>query len=85
MCVHFCPGALVFHDWGTVAGTHFKAGTWAVEYGRGFIPSTIGSAVAGTLFSTLDYVTLFYMMRIYTKALLMEAGYYMTHFHELYA
>jgi len=80
-----CIGALVYHDWGTVAGSHFKAGTWAVEYARGFIPSTLGSAVADTLFCTLDFVTLFRMTLAYTKALLQEAGYYMVHVQELFA
>jgi len=75
----------VRHDWGTVAGSHFKAGTWAVEYARGFIPSTLGFALADTLFSTLDFITLFHTIRIYTKAMLLEAGYYMTHMQELFS
>jgi len=75
----------VYHDWGSVAGSYFKAGTWAVEYGRGFIPSSLGFALGDTLFSTLDFVTLFKTMWIYTKAMLLEAGYYMTHMQELFA
>jgi len=75
----------VYHEWGSVAGVQFKAGTWAVEYARGFIPSTMGNAVAGVLFSTVDYVTLFYMTRAYVKTMLLEAGYYMAHFNELFA
>jgi len=81
----FFTGALVYHEWGSVSGVHFKAGTWAVEYARGFIPANLGFATADTLFSTLDYVTLFYTMRAYTKALLLEAGYYITHLQELFA
>jgi len=68
-----------------VAGSYFKAGTWAVEYARGFIPSTLGFAFADTLFCTLDYVNLYNVMRVYTKAMLLEAGYYMTHVQELFA
>ena len=75
----------MYHDWGTVTGVHFKAGTWAVEYGRGFMPSTIGFALADTLFSTLDFVELFNLMHMYVKAMLLEAGYYMTHVQELFA
>jgi len=78
-------GAVVYHEWGSVAAVHFKAGTWTVEYGRGFLPSTLGFAAADTLFSTLDFVSLFYMMRVYAKAMLLEAGYYMTHVQELFA
>ena len=75
----------MYHEWGAVAGSHFKAGTWAVEYARGFIPSTLGLAFADTLFCTLDFITMFHMMRIYTKVLLFEAGYYLTHMQELFA
>jgi len=78
-------GALVYHEWGTVTGVHFKAGTWAVEYARGFVPSTMGFAFADTLFSTLDFVMLFKTLHVYTKALLLEAGYYMTHVLEVFA
>ena len=73
----------MYHEWGTVTGTHFKAGTWAVEYGRGFIPSALPFALADTLFSTLDFVTLFNSCYIYSRAVLVEAGYYMTHMKEL--
>jgi len=75
----------VYHEWGSVAGAHFKAGTWAVEYARGFIPSTMGTAFADTLFCTLDFVWLFNAVHVYTKAMIMEAGYYMTHIQEVFA
>jgi len=55
-----------------------------VEYGRGFIPSTLGFALADTIFSTQDFVTLFYILRSYGQALLMEAEYYMAHPNELF-
>ena len=45
-----------------------------VEYARGFIPSTLGFALADTFFSTTDFVTLYYILRVYTKALVMEMG-----------
>ena len=45
-----------------------------VEYGRGFIPSTLGFALADTLFSTQDFLTLFYTVRVYAKGLLLEAS-----------
>ena len=48
-----------------------------VEYGRGFIPSTLGFALADTIFSTTDFLTLIYILNVYTKALLLETGYYL--------
>lgn len=52
----------------------WSAGTWMVEYGRGFIPSTLTFALADTLFSTQDFFTLFYTVRVYVKGLLLEAS-----------
>lgn len=52
----------------------WTAGTWMVEYGKGFIPSTLGFAFADSLFSTQDFLTMFYVVRVYVKALVMEAG-----------
>lgn len=72
-------GATVLHAWGEVTAVHFKAGTWMVEYGRGFIPSTLGFALADTLFSTQDFMTMFYIIRVYAKAMILEAGYYIAH------
>jgi len=78
-------GAVFYHEWGTAAGSHFKGGSWAVEYARGFIPSTMYHAVADTLFCTLDFVAMFKMSYLFLKAMLFEAGYYMTHMQELIA
>ncbi|KAL3861752.1 hypothetical protein ACJMK2_007775 [Sinanodonta woodiana] len=70
----FGPGETVYHYWGEVSAVEWTAQTWMVEYGRGFIPSTLGFALADTIFSTQDFVTLFYILRVYSKALLLEAG-----------
>lgn len=78
-------GATVKHVSGEVTAVHFKAGTWAVEYGRGFIPSTLGFALSDTIFSTQDFLTLFYILRVYAKAMAMEVGYYVGHPQELFA
>ncbi|KAL4221156.1 Sigma non-opioid intracellular receptor 1 [Mactra antiquata] len=69
----FKPGDTVYHYWGEASAVEWSAGTWMVEYGRGFIPSTLGFALADTLFSTQDFVTLFYILRVYAKALMLEA------------
>ena len=78
-------GDSVLHEWGEATGVNFKAGTWMVEYGRGFIPSTLGFALADTLFSTQDFVTMFYIFRAYGKAMVLEAGHYVTHMQEMFS
>ncbi|XP_057675292.1 sigma non-opioid intracellular receptor 1 [Corythoichthys intestinalis] len=70
----FYPGDTVMHEMGEAAGVQWTAGTWMVEYGRGFIPSTLSTALAETLFCTQDFVTLFYTFKVYGKAMLMEMG-----------
>lgn len=70
-----CPtGDTIVHGVGEATSVQWTSGTWMVEYGRGFIPSTLGFALADTLFSTQDFVTMFYTVQVYVKALLLEAG-----------
>lgn len=66
------PGSTVKHIWGDVTGVNFKANTWMVEYGRGFIPSSLGFALADTIFSTQDFITFYYFVRMYAKAMFLE-------------
>ncbi|KAM8962376.1 sigma non-opioid intracellular receptor 1 [Pelodytes ibericus] len=68
----FYPGDTIVHEVGEATSVQWSSGTWMVEYGRGFIPSTLGFALADTLFSTQDFLTLFYTVRVYTKGLLLE-------------
>ncbi|XP_009694529.1 PREDICTED: sigma non-opioid intracellular receptor 1 [Cariama cristata] len=70
----YYPGDTIVHQAGEATSVQWSAGTWMVEYGRGFIPSTLAFALADTLFSTQDFVTLFYTLRIYAKGLLLEAN-----------
>jgi hypothetical protein len=70
----YFPGDTVVHDWGEATAVQFSAGTWFFEYGRGFIPSTIGFALADTLFSTQDFLTMYYTFRIYAKAMWQEVA-----------
>lgn len=72
--IYFYLGDTVFHEWGEVTAVQWEHGTWMVEYARGFIPSTLGFALADTFFSTTDFVTLFYILRVYTRALLLETS-----------
>ncbi|XP_011444972.1 sigma non-opioid intracellular receptor 1-like [Crassostrea angulata] len=68
----FKSGDTVPHPMGNATAVYFEADTWMVEYGQGFIPSTLTFALADTFFSTTDFVTLFYILRVYAKALFME-------------
>ncbi|XP_030323823.1 sigma non-opioid intracellular receptor 1 [Calypte anna] len=70
----YYPGDTIVHQAGEATSVQWSAGTWMVEYGRGFIPSTLAFALADTLFSTQDFVTLFYTLRVYAKGLLLEAN-----------
>ncbi|KAG7259697.1 hypothetical protein CRUP_017075, partial [Coryphaenoides rupestris] len=61
----YYPGDTLVHGAGEAAAVQWSSGTWMVEYGRGFIPSTLGFALADTLFSTMDFVTLLHTARFY--------------------
>jgi len=62
-------GHMVVHSWGEVTGVEWTPGTWMVEYGRGFVPSTLGFALSNTIFGTLDFYTLYKTFRMYTIGL----------------
>ncbi|XP_053148919.1 sigma non-opioid intracellular receptor 1 [Hemicordylus capensis] len=72
----YYPGDTIVHRSGEATSVQWSAGTWMVEYGRGFIPSTLTFALADTVFSTQDFLTLFYTVRVYAKGLLLEASAY---------
>ncbi|KAK7501892.1 hypothetical protein BaRGS_00006978 [Batillaria attramentaria] len=80
--ITYGPGDTVFHAWGEATSVSWKAETWMVEYGRGFIPSTLGFALADTFFSTTDFLTLLYILNVYAKALLLETGFYLAEFRQ---
>lgn len=67
----------MFHGVGEATAVSWTAGTWMVEYGRGFIPSTLFFALADSFFSTTDFLTVFYIFRVYAKAMAMEALLYL--------
>ncbi|XP_041103379.1 sigma non-opioid intracellular receptor 1 [Polyodon spathula] len=70
----YYPGDTIVHAIGEATSVQWSAGTWMVEYGRGFIPSTLGFALADTIFSTQDFITLFYTVRVYVRGMLLEAN-----------
>nr|XP_033791560.1 sigma non-opioid intracellular receptor 1 [Geotrypetes seraphini] len=73
----YYPGDTIIHTIGEATSVQWTAGTWMVEYGRGFIPSTLGFALGDTFFSTQDFLTLFYTLRVYMRAMLLETSTYL--------
>ncbi|XP_078615845.1 sigma non-opioid intracellular receptor 1-like [Branchiostoma floridae x Branchiostoma japonicum] len=79
----FQSGDTIHHLAGDATSVQWTAGTWMVEYGRGFIPSTLGFALSDTVFGTNDFITLFYTVKVYFKALLLEASHYMVYLDDM--
>ncbi|XP_050799668.1 sigma non-opioid intracellular receptor 1-like isoform X2 [Gopherus flavomarginatus] len=69
-------GDIIVQKSGEAMAVQWSAGTWMVEYSSGFIPPSLVFVLADTIFSTQDIVTFFYTLRVYAKALLLEAGTY---------
>ncbi len=65
-------GDTILHAWGDVTMVQWTHGTWMVEYGRGFIPSTMPFALSGTLTSTQDIWGLIKVFRMYIRFLWQE-------------
>lgn len=68
----YTRGDTIFHMAGEATAVQWKEGTWMVEYGRGFIPSSLGFALSDTIWSTTDYYTLYRTIRMYVIALIQE-------------
>ena len=50
------PGDTLVHFSGEVTAVQWTAGTWMVEYGRGFIPSTLGFALSDTVLALRTFI-----------------------------
>ncbi|XP_062506202.1 sigma non-opioid intracellular receptor 1-like [Corticium candelabrum] len=70
--IKFETGDTIYHVPGEVAAVHWSPKTWMVEYGRGFVPSTLVFALADTLFSTTDFVNLYKIIKVYTIGIMHE-------------
>lgn len=66
----YCRGDTFHLPRGRAKGYRIVNGGWILEYARGAIPTMLPFGVADTLFSTLDFVTLFRTFRIYGKNVL---------------
>lgn len=81
----YFPGDTVYHDWGDAAAVQWTAGTWMVEYGRGFLPSMLGFAICDSVFSLMDFVQVFKLIRMYTRALIHETLFQMFEVLKVYS
>ena len=68
----YYPGDTVEHLWGEATAVQFTAGTWMVEYGRGVLPSTLGFALCDSIFSTMDFISSFKLLKMYARGLVQE-------------
>ncbi len=66
----YFTGDTVLHGIGETTAVQWTAPFWAVEYGRGFIPSTLGFALSDSVFSTQDFVIIYKTFRVYTVAII---------------
>ncbi len=66
-------GDVVLHGVGEAAAVQWSQGTWMFEYGRGFIPSTLGFGIfSDTLFSSQDLYVIYRSIRVYAIAVVQE-------------
>lgn len=68
----FFVGDIVFYLMGNAIAIYFEVDIWMVEYGRGFISLTFIFVFVDIFFSIIDFVILFYILRVYVKVLFME-------------
>ncbi|KAG2174121.1 hypothetical protein INT43_004141 [Umbelopsis isabellina] len=66
------PGTMHHLARGNVQQYKIPEHAWALEYARGWIPLMLPFGIFDTLFSTVDYVTLYETFRLYGKATVKE-------------
>lgn len=68
----YTRGDTIVHLVGEATALQWDAGTWMVEYGRGFIPSTLLFALADNIFSTTDHYLFYKVIRAYAAGITRE-------------
>lgn len=71
---NFTAGDTVYHLPGEASGVHWTAGTYMVEYGRGFLMSSLPTAFADAIFSTHDFLSMFQILLAFIKANVLECN-----------
>jgi C-8 sterol isomerase len=66
------PGDMHHLARGTAQQYKIPEHAWALEYARGWVPAMLPFGLFDTLFSTVDFVTLFNTFRLYGKSLIRE-------------
>jgi len=61
-------GDTVFHPRFSVTAVQWSHDTWMLEYGHGFIPSTMPFAMSDSLFSTNDFYTIYKYFKVESLA-----------------
>lgn len=65
-------GDTVTLTWGSASSLQWKADTWTLEYGRGFIPFSLPFSVADSLFSSFDLIGIFKLFKAFAHAYYFE-------------
>ncbi|KXS12007.1 ERG2 and sigma1 receptor-like protein [Gonapodya prolifera JEL478] len=68
----FGVGDTIVHARGEVTAVSWPENTFMLEYARGVIPTTMGFALADSIFGTTDFVTVFNSVYVYGKSILSE-------------
>ena len=61
---HLPPATVVHRRW-EATHVHWEADTWMVEYARGFIPSAMPFALADSLLSAHDFISVWKSVKMY--------------------
>ena len=65
--VVYAPGATIVHERFAATGVQWSSGTWMLEHGLGFIPTTLPFALGDTLLSAQDFHAAYRMLAVYAK------------------
>jgi len=65
--VSYKPGDTIIHERFAATGVQWTSGTWMLEHGLGFIPTTLPFAMGDTLLSAQDFHAAFRMLVVYAK------------------
>jgi hypothetical protein len=68
--VTYSPGDTIYHPRLSATAVRWKEDTWMLEYAHGPILSSFLFALSDSLFSTLDWLTIYKSMRVYSFQLL---------------